>query len=359
MPKAVLLEDFTKGIKPDFANSIFEVYGEETPMYTRINKAGRQSNIVTQTPVDMPGSAPVGGVADGTEAPDATAQNAKYALIESLTEKWQLTVGLGDLAGEFADQAGITKDGVKPEASQMARQIIKSLRALNTTIDRELCSSRDQRDYVAETGCQFRGIGSWISSAAQAVRPVPADYRPGADQIFSGQFADFDLDALQDILSACFLKTGFSGHYLGLCGIEFKRKITNWSIGVAEDPTTVQTVRRFNEPVESNKITANVKLLELDAGDVELRLSRNLNYVDIENESGTTALSKRTCYLIPDGKVSDVGGFEMTVNRKPTVKDLAYRGGSIQKEITAIMGVRGNPTTCGKIAPAADVPEGG
>jgi|GEM_PF-5927002 len=352
MPNGVLLENITKGVRPDFADKVFEAFGEETPMYSRIAKGAAQSNIVTQTPADMPGVAPEGGVVDGNPAPDATHQGEKYELIESIAEAWQQSVFVGWIAGHFANQAGTVKNGAKPDAALMSKQIVKSLRALNTTIDRELCSSRDQRDYNTVNGSQFRGIGSWISDTEQACRPVPADYRPTTDQIYTGAFADFDLDALQKILSACFLRTGFSGHYVGTCGIDFKNLITNWSLNVANDSTQVQTVRRFGEEAKTNKITANVKFLELDAGSIELRLSRNLNYVDFKNEKGTTPISKRTCYLIPEGNLEDVGGFQMSVNEKPTVRDIAYGGGGKKKEITAIMGVRGNPTACGKIAPA-------
>ena len=348
MPTGITLTNAVKGVRPSIADKVFEAFGEETPYYTRINKAGPQSNMTDQHPADTPGVAGEGGEPDNVPAKAPKNQSENYDLIETNAELWKETVRVGLLAGYFTNRAGVVPDGAKPAPKLIANEVVKVLRALHVVIDRELCSSRDQRDPTPTKGMQTRGLGSWISDSAQGVRPVPEQFRPSSEQIYSGSWNDFDLDVLEGGYTA----TGFSGTYLGLCGIQFKRRATNFSV----ESTKVEgkdAIRRFSESGEGDAITRSINIIELDSGRVELVKSRNLNFSTFGNKDPQTTLSKRTCYLIPQGPMSQAGGFELLVTQKPTTVDLPNDGGGESKQIIAVLGHRGNPTGCAKIVPAA------
>ena len=352
MPKGITLTNATKGVRPSIADKIFEAFGEETPFYTRVAKGGPQSNYTDQHPADTPGEAREGGEPDNEPAKPPINQSKNYDLIETNAELWKHSVRVGLLAGYFTDRAGVVPEGSKPEPKLLSREVTKSLRALHVVIDRELCSSRDQRDPTDTLGMQTRGVGSWISATAQKTRPVPEIFRPDAEQIYNGNWDNFDLDALEDVLEAAYSKTGFSGVYDAYCGIQFKRRCTNFSVE-QKTSTGAEAIRRFVEDPTKEKITRSINVLELDSGTVELIRSRNLNFTKYGNLEKQTDLSKRTCYLIPQGPIAQSGGFELLTTQKPVVQDLPNDGGGTSKQIIAIFGLRGNPTGCAKITPAA------
>ena len=352
MPEGITLTNSTKGVRPSISDKIFEAYGEETPFFSRVAKGGPQTAVTDQHPADTPGAASEGGEPDNTPAKDPVNQSTGYDLIETNAEVWKHTVRVGKVAGYFTNRAGVVPNGTKPSAKLMSREITKALRALHTVIDRELCSSRDQRDPTATVGMQTRGVGAWISSSEQAVRPVPEQFRPSAGQIYNGNWNDFDLDALEDCLEAAYDQTGFTGIYDAYCGIQFKRRCTNFSV----EHKTVdggEATRFFTSDGSKDKITRTINVIELDSGTIELIKSRNLNFATFGNKDKPTDLSKRTCYLVPQGPITSSGGFELLCTQKPIVEDLPYDGGGDSKQILAIFGLRGNPTGCAKIAPSA------
>lgn len=351
MPSNITIDNTQKGLRQDLGNAIFEAYGEETPYLTSIAKAGPQSNYTDQHPADTPGSAEEGGVPDNVPAPPPTNQSAGYDIIETNAELWKESVRVGLLAGYFANRAGVVKDGSMPAPQLLKREVIKKLRAMNTVADRELCSSRDQRDPTPEKGMQTRGLGSWISATAQGVRPVPEQFRPDPEQIYNGSWDDFGIDELEDVLQACFDKTGYTGIYDGICGIAFKRRVTGFSVEAVK-VEGYENLRRFDEDPTEKRITRTINVIEFDSGTVEFRKSRNLNFSTFSNKAPQTDLAKRTCYLIPKGTMEQAGGFQLLTTQKPIVKDLPDDGGGTSKYAYFIYGNRGNPTGCGKIAPA-------
>ena len=356
MPEGITLDNSQIGVRLELSDTIFEAHGEETPFFTRVPKSGPQFNVINQQPADVPGHVAEGGDADNTPAPPPSNQSEKYDLIETIAEVWRGTVAVGYQAAYWTNRAGVVTDGKTPGKQLMAREVYKVLRALHTTIDRELCSSRDQRAPAGALGPKTRGIGSWISATAQGERPVPEQFRPGAGQIYDGAWDDFNMEKFEDILEECYNRTGFSGTYTGYCGIAFKRTVTNWSVETAPKQGFTN-MRMFKEGADQYKLIRDIRIVEFDAGDVEFVKSRNLNYDSFGADVVQTAKSKQTCYLIPDAPITASGGCELLTTQKPILKTLDDDGSGERKFVIGVFALKANPTGCGKISPSGNAPD--
>ena len=168
------------------------------------------------------------------------------------------------LADMVSDVAGV---GFKKE---MANSIAKALVAHKRDIEATLCSSQETAQETADAPYQTRGLGKWISSSAQAVQPVPDEFRTPTSSIKSSTSTNAKEEDLRDILQSIYEQTGESDKtFYGLCGTNMKKVISNFTLFTPRTNNLVVS----NRDTDQGRLSASVDIIESDFGTITLNLS--------------------------------------------------------------------------------------
>jgi hypothetical protein len=335
---AELLVTSQVGAREDLADLIAIADQKATPLVSAARKSTAPTNPLFSWLVDgydTPNTSGVLSNEDATTFANPAAQRERlYGRIQKL---WRLPK-ISDLAENVSDVAGI---GTKRE---MARAIKKSIQELARDLEATFCSDQDSQAESGANPFKTRGLGSWISSSAQADSgtAVPAAYRTPAASISTATIANTTDTVVQGLLQSIYEQTGKGKTFTLLCGPTLKRAFTSMTQVQFGSTNTAATVRVYNADLSDNKIEQKVDIFVGDFGELLLVPDLYLR-TDV-----STAASLRSGFIL------DMDGIHIRYNRRPAYKPLPDLGGGPRGIVDTIAALQvDNPLTHGKIATAS------
>ena len=249
-------------------------------------------------------------------------------LLQGVTQKLWFNPAVSDFADESV-VAGASK-------GEMAMQVADALKALSRKMEKRLLSNNDcaleaQPNQANET----RGIFSWLSTTAQAQYPVPAQFLPNSNQIYTGTLANFNEGQLINLAKAAYKRRKGPANLTGIVGVDLKTQISTFSR--YDDTVANKTnIRRFNMNGDDKALLTIIDRVVLDTGPIDLMLSSFL-YTNAADGADTA-------YTHNSGVFVDMDMAGIAYTRLPRVKELPYAGGGYKAIVdTMIVHMIDNP----------------
>ena len=335
---AELLPSNQVGAREDLADLIAIADQKATPLVSAARKSTAPTNPLFSWLVDGYAAVDRSGVLsneDATTFSNPAEQRARlYGRIQKLWRKPKVS----DIAESVTDVAGI---GIKRE---MANAVTRSLKEIARDLEATFCSDQDSTEESGATPFKTRGLGSWISSSAQADSgtAVPTAYRTPSTSISTATIADTTESVIQGLLQSVYEQTGKSKTFTLLCGPTLKRRFTEMTQVQFGTTNTAAVVRTYNADLSDNKISYKVDVFSGDFGEIMLVPSLYIR-TDV-----SSAASLRSGFLV------DMDGVHIRYNRRPRYTPLPDLGGGPRGVIDTIAALQvDNPLTHGKIATAS------
>ncbi len=329
-----LLERNQVGKKADLADYITVADARATPLLSMIPKGTEPANTLMQWPVDNYPEPKFDGVLDNKDVTDFENAAENRAIVKNYVQIFERKPKVSRLAENVSDVAGVGKK------KEMAKAVAKMIVAIKRDIESSFCSDRDCQAENGTDPYRNRGLGSWISNAAQSTEPVPANYRTPAGNLNNEAMATLTEKHIQDVMESIWTQTGQTKRFIGLCGSKFKRAITDMTCYQPGVSSNIAALRTYNADLSGKKIVATVDFISGDFGEIELLPSAFL----ARDQVSTT--STRRCYIL------DMEMLEVRWNQMPTFRPLENQGGGPRGLIEAICGlVVKNPLGLAKFYP--------
>lgn len=302
-------------------------------MQDLINQIGRQEDwsafITTVEMRDYPfldwlpvGSKPVNPLydylADRYRAPEANSH------VDG--EDWDKFRNAGDQRGRlkaliqwFDDGTAVSRltqdvTNVKAVNDELAHDIPKKLKEMSGDAEASFLDTHDHREDDHVNGYLTRSVGSWVSSSAQALYPVPADFRTPAASIDTSVTTE---NEIRDLLESILAETKSKEELTGFVGITLKRLFSDFRHFIPSSASTQSSGVVYTVPFKDKTIVRAIDRYEGDGPPVNLVWSpynRGL--------TGTAAQQKKRGYFLHRSK------WELRWHTKPTVYRLPFAGGS-------------------------------
>ena len=184
-------------------------------------------------------------------------------------------------------------------------------------MERMLLSDGEMQSGSSVDEYEFRGIFKWLQSAAQAVQPVPEDFRITAAQEFTDPLGSFTETAFEDMLAAAWNQTNGAMLSLdGFVGNKLKSKMNKWAQLVDVTATQTSTLSR-NINVADRKHIVPIDEFVFDVATVRNHLSANLL---VDTEGALTASSSRS------GAFLNLEAWKVRYGQQPTRFELPQDG---------------------------------
>jgi hypothetical protein len=315
---AQLTEKNQIGKRESFADLIAVAEIEKTPYVAMLSKRKRPDQMDHSWQMKGYRKAGHGGVVDGVDASNFNTTPRKR--VHCFSQKIWDPVAVSDLAEE-SEVAGVKK-------GEMAAQVTDAFVTAGQIIERRCLSGNDTVEENAPAQAyETRGIFSWLDNDAQTTFPVPEEFRPNANQIYTGTLADFSETTLLGLGGAAAKRRKGPTTLKGIVGFDLKNKISNFT---RYDNTVAShtNVRRFNQSADDKAIVNVIDRLVLDSGTIELHVSFFLKTAVADGEdTANTHLS---------GVFIDMEMVGLAYSRLPRVFKLPYGGGGHKAVVDAI-----------------------
>jgi hypothetical protein len=339
---AGLLEVNQVGKREDFADVIATVDAKSMPFTSMVPKGSEPANTIFDWQADAYDDAVMGGIVDGVDvlSTDYVNEAAHRAKLHGRVQKFRKSFMVSDFAQNVSDVAGIGKRG------EMKRAISHCIIEVKRNMEATFCSDQDSQVDNSTLPYLTRGMGKWISSAAQADLPVPAAYLTPAASILTKTTATSIEDDFNTLCESVYRQTGQQQDWDLICGTALKKLFSSFAAWVPSSVTTVP-LRRYNQDSDSKAIINTVDFWQGDFGSLKLILSLWLakdapaggSQANIQNGRG---------YLINWDLV------ELRYNRQPRFQENPDLGGGPRGYVDAIAGLAVfNPLGLAKVAPTA------
>ena len=338
----MLLEKNVVGKKTDWANYITLSDEHETPLLKRLPKGDKPVNVVKHYQADTYETPKPVAWPEGKPWDNFTSAGAQRKELQARVQYLVQMASVGKLAQDVTDTAGVN--------DELAREITKKMTVLARQM--ECHGASDQGSYAddGETGNMFRGIGKWISTAAQsdADSDVPVSIRPNAAQIYTGTKANFVENALKTIMQQMWQTTGMKNKNMLFVGGQqaLNQVAENFQFFVPSSGSTQSTARVTKRDKDDSVLGSAISTYLSTWGSCELVPTKWNAFNGFGGTTSATVADWRTYILHPDM-------WAWHWNQKPTVYQPEYKGGSYTCAIEAIiMLLCKNPIGEGKIAPS-------
>lgn len=327
-----------KGQREDLSDAMVLIEPGDTPLFSMCKKASEPKNVLFQWPADNYATPQTGGVLANADVTSFDDEHANRELLAGRVQKVRRSFQVDDLVENVADLAGIGRKQAFNKAGA------KALVELKTDIEAIMGSDNDSQVESGAAPYKTRGIGSWVSSTAQAdtATAVPAAFRTPASSINTTVTTSLTESNVVDVLESMFKVRKAKKNYDLVCGTALKRAFTAFIRTQTGSPNVMSTVRTFSSDVESKKIVNSIDIYEGDFGSLSLHVSTYL-----ANGAAAAVSAAR-------GYVCDMDLISIGFNRKPRMEELEDRGGGRRGFVDAIFGVAvANPQVLGKFAATA------
>lgn len=326
---AGVFETTQVGKREDLADYISNVDMHNTPVSSRVKMGKKIVNTIPYWQLDAYPEPNMAGVVDGKDAENFEKMNRRKTVHGVVQKMWRLPK-VSDLAEHVSDVAGVK--------SEMASEVAKGFKMLKRDLESVICSfTHEAQVDNGVDAYQTRGLGRWIQNAAQAIYPVPEEFRTPAASIDATAVASVTEATIKAQMNSIYDQTGEKKRFLTPVGSTLKGRISTFA---AYAPSSTIPLREWQG--EAKKVLQQVDILENDFGILELVLS------DFISRDEATHRHRR-------GFILDMDHIELRWNRKPRVKPLEDQGGGPRSivDMIALLCVK-NPLGLGKFAATAD-----
>lgn len=324
-----------KGQKEDLSDAMVLIEPGDTPLFSMCKKSKEPTNVLFSWPADKYNDPQTAGVMANDDVTTFDDEHANRELLSGRIQKVRRSFQVDDLVENVADVAGV---GRKQAFNKSAA---KALVELKIDIEAILGSDNDSQVATGSVPYKTRGIGSWISSAAQAdtATAVPTSFRTPAGSINTTATSSLTEAGVIDVLESMFKARRARRNYDLVCGTSLKRAFTNFIRTQTGSTNVMSSVRTFSSNVDDKKIVNTIDIYESDFGTLSLHVSTYL-----ANGAAAAVSAAR-------GYVLDMDLVSIGFNRKPRMAELEDRGGGRRGFCDAIFGVAvSNPSVLGKFA---------
>jgi hypothetical protein len=240
------------------------------------------------------------------------------------------------LQHKVAKAAGIGK------RKTMAKAIAKFLTVIGRDMEATFLSDNETQAESGNAAYKTRGLLRWAQSTAQAVHPVPSNFRTPAGAIYSGAIGSLTEETFGTMAKARWDEVGEAEELTMAVGSTVKQRVSKFSV-YQPDEASHTIVRRFNSS-EATTLKKKVDVIETDFGTFMLRLSSFINTAG----DPTSDASKRL------GVAFDLSKVKCRFAEKPGYVEHPNLGGGPRGLIEAIGVLRPtNPMDLMKIAATA------
>ena len=327
-----------KGQREDLSDAMVLIEPGDTPLFSMCKKSKEPTNVLFQWPADRYNDPQTAGVLANDDVSTFDDEHANRELLSGRIQKVRRAFQVDDLVENVADLAGV---GRKQAFNKAAA---KALVELKIDIEAIMGSDNDSVVQSGATPYRTRGVGSWISSTAQAdpATVVPANFRTPAASINTTVTTSLTESNVIDVLQSIYGVRRARRNYDLVCGVSLKRAFTNFIRTQTGSTNVMSSVRGFNSNAEDKKIVNTIDIYEGDFGILSLHVSTYL-----ANGAAAAVSAAR-------GYVLDMDLLSIGFNRKPRMEELEDRGGGRRGFCDAIFGVAvSNPSVLGKFAATA------
>lgn len=266
-----------------YMNKLFNIQVLAAPMLKLLPRGENPGDMLTHWGVENYPVTAVSGTIDGTDkttySSNVPTEMEAYAQCVT-SDGWQV----GNLAN-------LTNTAPIPAARQKANQIAKDALAHTLALNRLILSTQEMAvESKPSQAFQLRGMLQWMSTSAQAVKPVNASFRPASDCVYTSTLAGYDKADLETQLEAAFTAKRAPVDLMHFVGVKLKKTMTVFTEkrAVSSD----ETMSMFNQDAASKRLISAVDIFDFDAGTV-----RNILTPDIACDLSTglaTAYSTRS-----------------------------------------------------------------
>lgn len=327
------------GNQEDWANFITNVEMEDAPFIDFLPTGDKPVNPLYDYQAEVYRDPEENSHVDGRPVTGMKSAGDSRANLKALIQYMSKGAAVTKLHQDVSNIAGIT--------DELAREIEKATWELSTDMEAAFLEDDDHREGTSVQGYKTRGVGSWISTSAQAVHPVPEAVRPAAASCITTATGSITENALIDVFESMGTTVKGKRGMTAFCGPKAKRLFntmplfTPGSVLVGGSPSGATGVV-YNKG-DVNVVGRVAERYLTDYGTVELRISwRNVFF-------SSTAIEKQyTTYFLHRDM------WELRWNQKPQWIRKTYEGGAYEAFCESIpMLVCKNPKAEGKWQPTS------
>ncbi len=324
------LEANLTGRREQLADYVALVDEKQTPLVSLIPKSKQLTNTQFDFVVDSYAAPVTTAHVDGQDVTSYTDESANKARLLNYVHYLQQASGVSTMAQEIAHT---------PSGNLLGEAKAKATVEMKRSMEAVLLSSGEMVLGSGAVGSQTRGLGTWISTSAQSLNPVPAAYRPASAQVVTTATASLAESDLQNVLASIFDTTGMTGDYKFICGSVLRRRLTDMTTLVSSGSTNTQVGIRTFDSKSTDTITKTVTVYNGDYGSYEILSSNFIGW------SAGAADTDR-------GYVLDFDKLLLRYHTMPRIVDLPNLGGGQRFYIESIFGLQvSNPIGLAKFQP--------
>lgn len=325
------------GKRESLADLIANIEAQATPYSSMCDKRKRPKQKIHTWGVKGYPTTGHAGVLDNKDADSFQSNNREQ--IQAVAQKTWFNPAVSDFAEEN-EVAGVEK-------GEMAEQVADALVTVKRQIEKRLLSAEDCRlDNGVTQGNETRGGFSYVSNAAQALYPVPENFRTPAASIHSGALSTVTENVVLALHRNSYKQRKGPHKIDWMLGVDLKAEFTKFSKYV-DNVANKTPVRQFNQSAESKALINVIDRLVMDTGEADLHLSSFL-YTDRVTGADSD-------YTHRSGLGVDMNMCGLAYIRLPRVKPLPYAGGGEKAIVDAIyLHMIDNPLGMMKIESNAD-----
>lgn len=327
------------GNQEDWANFITNVESDAAPFINWLPVGNKPVNTLHSYQAEKYRDPKVNSHVDGVPVSGFASAGDSRAELKALVQYFTQAASASKLHQDVSDIAGIT--------DELSREIDKSTTELAFDMEAAFLEDDDCREDNGTVGYKTRGVGSWVSSSAQALYPVDTNFRPPAASCITTATGSITESALIDVFESMGTQCKAVKPITAFAGPKGKRVFnamplfTPASVLVGGSPTGATGVVYDNNGVST--VGRVVERYLTDYGTVELRISfRNVVF------SATAVERQYTTYFLHRDM------WALRWNQKPNWMRKEYQGGSYEAFCEAIAMLEcKNPKAEGKWQPTS------
>lgn len=337
------------GNQEDWANVVTNVEMMETPFLDWLPTTEKPENVEKSYQAEKYADPVENSHIDGRAITGFASAGDNRARLRSLIHYFTKTTSVSRLHQDASNIAGLN--------DELAADIAKRTKELSRDMEAAFLEDDDHREDNGAVGYKTRGVGSWVSSSAQALYPVHADFRPPSASISTTASSSLTENLVLDILASMGGVTKSKEVITAFVGHSAKRAFNNMplftpaSTLVGGSPTGSTGVV-YTKALKDRAIDRTIERYNSDFGPVDLVLS----WYNVAFSS--SAIEKAYCsYFLHQSKWAMAwgpGNSSGAKSGKPTWFRKDYEGGAYEAFCEALaMLVCWNPKGEGRYQPTS------
>lgn len=251
----------------NLGDTIFNAESKKVPFTRMLPRASKvPEGMLASWPVEAYRNEGLGGTIDGT---DKTTYSKTDRQPMEVYAQWFRTDGF-----QVTRLAQLTASAGVKKGKEKAKQAMADAVVLAKKIERACLSIMDTQAESGKKEFRIRGALSWLDTAEQSTKPVPAGFRPGSEH--TSALNALTPTAFEALLEQAASEKEDSVDLFGVVGIKLKRRMSTWAARDTEASATAAALQRFDMKASDKKLVQVIDSFEFDAGSVMTAASWNI-----------------------------------------------------------------------------------